>query len=163
MYYLASNGLHRDAAGSDDPRNVGHRGLPPPAYAVLFDEIRRGSIDHVLKIAVNTTACSSVFPMVGDECGTAAAFAPPEGTRIRIKPSVDLRRLGLSSAALVIATSLQRYGAVIGDQSGGPAALKVENTVAEGRGWLWGGILGSDSLRAIPLSAYEVILRGWRP
>ena len=71
--------------------------------------------------------------------------------------------LGLSPAALVIATSLQRYGAVIGDQSGGPAALKVENTVAEGRGWLWSGILGADSLRAIPLSAFEVIVQGWRP
>ena len=41
--------------------------------------------------------------------------------------------------------------------------LKLENTVAEGRGWLWNGVLSARSLEAIPLSAYEVVERGWRP
>jgi hypothetical protein len=163
VYYLSSNGLARGAAGSDDPRNVGHRGLPPSTYAVLFDEIRHGEIDHILKISVNTTGCAFVFPMVGDECGTTAALAPPEGTRIRIDPSVDLAGLGLSPAALVIARALQRYGAVIGDQSSGPATLKLENTTAEGRGQLWNGVLGADSLRAIPLGDFQVIRPGWQP
>jgi hypothetical protein len=163
VYYLSSNGLARGAAGSDDSRNVGHRGVPPSTYAVLFSEIRHGEIDHILKIAVNTTGCAHVFPMVGDECGTTAALAPPEGTRIRINPSVDLSRLGLSPAALVIAQALQRYGAVIGDQSGGPATLKLENTTAEGRGQLWNGVLGADSLKAIPLGDFQVIKPGWQP
>lgn len=163
VYYLNSNGLDHEAAGSDEPRNNGHRGLPPSTYAVLFDDIRHGAINHVLKISVNHTGCAFVFPMVGDECGTTAALAPPEGTRVRIKPSVDLSRLGLSPAAMVIARALQRYGAVIGDQSGGPATLKVENTTAEGRGQLWTGILNADSLHAIPLDAFEVIRPGWRP
>lgn len=163
VYYLDSNGLARGATGSDDPRNVGHRGLPPSTYAVLFNEIRQGSIDHVLKISVNTTKCAHVFPMVGDECGTTATFAPPEGTRIRIKPSVSFAGLGLSPAALVIARALQKYGAIIGDQSGGPATLKLENTTAEGRGQLWTGVLDADSLRSIPFEDYQVISPGWRP
>lgn len=163
VYYLNSNGLARDAAGSDEPRNAGHRGVPPSTYAVRLDEIRHGDIDHILKISVNTTGCAFVFPMVGDECGTTAALAPPEGTRIRIDPSVNLSGLGLSPAALVIARALQRYGAVIGDQSGGPATLKLENTMAEGRGQLWNGVLSNDSLRAIPLDDYEVIRPGWQP
>jgi hypothetical protein len=163
VYYLDSNGLARGATGSDDPRNVGHRGLPPSTYAVLFNEIHQGSIDHVLKISVNTTKCAHVFPMVGDECGTTATFAPPEGTRIRIKPSVSFAGLGLSPAALVIARALQKYGAIIGDQSGGPATLKLENTSAEGRGQLWTGVLDADSLRSIPFEDYQVISPGWRP
>ncbi|MGZ4131450.1 MAG: hypothetical protein ACXVWF_00250 [Actinomycetota bacterium] len=163
VFSLASNGLHHALAASDDPRNTGHRGVPPSAYAVLYGEIRAGSIDHVLKIAVNTTGCAHVFPMIGDECGTTAADAPPEGTRIRIDPALDLSKLGLSPAALVIARALQRYGAIIGDQSGGPVALKLENTVAEGEGFLWNHVLTARSLRTIPLRAFEVVQLGYTP
>ncbi len=155
--YLGSNGLDGDLAASNQARNRGHRGLPPPTWAVQRAEIAAGRIRHVLRIAVNTTRCATVFPMVGNECGTNAKGAPAEGTRIRIKPSVDLKQLHLSPGALVIARALKRYGAVIGDQTGGPIALKVENTIAEGRGWLWRGVLRPDSLRAIPLRSFEVI------
>jgi hypothetical protein len=62
-----------------------------------------------------------------------------------------------------VAQALQRYGAFIGDQSGGPVALKLENTVAEGQGWLWSGVLDAQSLSAIPLDDYEVVQRGWDP
>jgi hypothetical protein len=163
VYALGSNGLHHGLAASDDPRNTGHRGVPPSAYAVLYGEIQAGSIDHVLKIAVDTTGCAHVFPMVGDECGTTAADAPPEGTRIRIDPSIDLTKLGLSPAALVIARALQRYGAIIGDQSGGPTALKLENTIAEGDGFSWNQVLAARSLRAIPLGMFEVVQLGYTP
>jgi hypothetical protein len=161
VYYLASNGLDGSLAQSDQKSNDGHRGVPPSSFAVRYDEISTGVINHVLKIAVNTTKCSHVFPMVGDECGTSVADAPPEGTRIRIKRSVDVTKLGLSPSAMVIARTLQTYGAVIGDQSGGPVTLKVENTVAEGKGFLWSGVLSASSLAAIPLDDFEVIQLGW--
>jgi hypothetical protein len=99
--------------------------------------------------------------MTGDECGTRAPNAPPEGTRIRIKPSVDLTKLGLSRGALVIARALKEYGAVIGDQSGGNVVLKVENTVAERRGRLWRGRLTSRSLSAIRLRHFQVVRLGY--
>jgi hypothetical protein len=99
--------------------------------------------------------------MSGDECGTYAASAPPEGTIIRIKQSIDLTSLGLSGPALVIARALQTYGAVISDQSGASAEVKVENTVAEGRGWLWNGTLSSSSLSKLPLDDYEVVKLGY--
>lgn len=161
VYYLSSLGLDGRLRQSDNPRNFGHRGFPPPTWAVRLDEIKAGSIDHVLKIAVHHTGCKHVFPAVADECGTRAADAPPEGTRIRIKPSVDLGRLDLSPAALVIATALQRYGAVIGDQSGGGPSLKLENTVAEGRGQLWKGRLTPEALASIPLGLFEVVKLGY--
>jgi hypothetical protein len=99
--------------------------------------------------------------MVGDECGVTDQWAPPEGTRIQLKPSIDLSRYGLSPAALVIATALQKYGAVIGDQSGGSVSLKVENAVAEGLGRLWSGVLGAKDLDAFSLDDYQVIQLGW--
>jgi hypothetical protein len=126
---------------------------------VRWDEIDAGSIDHALKIAINNT-CDHVWPLVGDE-GCNGGGLIPEGTRIRIRPEVDLSTYGLSRAQLTIVTALQRYGAFVGDQSGGGVALKVENTVAEGRGDLWNGVLDPRSLSKIPLSAYEVVERGW--
>ena len=161
VYYLSSNGLHGTLAESDQPRNTGHRGVPPNIFAVTLDEVRAGAIHHMLKISVDQTKCAHVFPMVRDECGTWADAAPPEGTRIRIKPAVNLRDLGLTPAALIVARTLKRYGAVIGDQSGGSTMLKVENTVAEGRGWQWRGVLTRNSLAAIPLRDFVVIKPGY--
>jgi hypothetical protein len=163
VYYLQSNGLHGDLRASDEKRNRGHRGLPPTVTAVRYGEVRAGSIDHVLKIAVHTTGCRHVFPMVDDECGSSHPYAPPEGTRIRIRPRVNLEQLHLSPAALVIARALKRYGAIIGDQTGGPIVLKLENTVAERRGFLWEGLLTPTSLEHIPLSCFEVIKPSYRP
>jgi hypothetical protein len=163
VYYLGSNGLHGKLHLSDEPRNTGHRGVPPPMYAVRFDEIEWGSIDHVLKIAVNAASSDHVFPMVGSDGVSAKPSAPPEGARLRIKPKVDLKKLDLSPPALVIARTLQRYGAVIGDQSGGNVNLKVENTIAEGRGHLWDGVLDANSLSAIRLRDYKVVRLGYKP
>jgi hypothetical protein len=163
VYYTASNGLHGDLAASDEQRNRGHRGLPPSTWAVRYGQIELGAISHVVKIAVDTTRCRHVFPMTGDECGTSARRAPSEGTRIRIRPSVDLGSMDLSPGAMVIARALQRYGAVIGDQSGGSIVLKLENTVASGHGQLWSGVLRARSLSKIPLRLFEVIRHGYRP
>jgi hypothetical protein len=161
VYYLSSNGLQGTLPESDQPRNFGHRGVPPNVFAVTLNEIRSGAITHMLKISVARTKCRHVFPMVGDECGTSARYAPPEGTRLRIKPGVDLRHLGLSPAALIIARALKHYGAVIGDQSGGAVTLKVENTVAEGRGWRWRGVLNARSLARVPLRDFQVVRPGY--
>jgi hypothetical protein len=161
VYYLASNRLAGTLKQSDEPRNYGHRGVPPDIFAVTWSEIQSGHIDHILRIAVDQTRCRHVFPMAGDECGTSNADAPPEGSIIRIKAWVNLWNAGLSKPALVIARALQRYGAVISDQTSGPTELKVENTVAEGRGWLWKGVLTSTSLSKIPLSWYEIVKLGY--
>jgi hypothetical protein len=163
VYYLESSGLEGGLPGSDEQRNQGHRGLPPTTFAVRYDQIASGSIDHVLKIALNHTGCRHVFPMTGDECGSRARFAPPEGARIRLKPSIDLLQMGLTDPQLVIAQALQRYGAVIGDQSGESAQLKVENMVAEGYGQLWTELIAEDALSMFTFRDFEFIRLGWRP
>ena len=162
-YYLGSNGLAGELAESDDRRNRGHRGVPPAVHAVRWDEIVAGRIDHALKIALNTPSTSNVWPMLGSDGDSTDPNAIPQGARLRIKPSVDLASLNLPPAARTIATALQRYGAFVGDSSGGPTSLKVENTVMEGRGWLWNGVLAADSLKSIPLTSFEVLKLGYRP
>jgi hypothetical protein len=161
VFYLNSNGLDGRWKQFKDtnPRNVGaHRGICQGTTVIRYDEIMSGQpIEHAFKIAIRSTAASHVFPMTGDEGGPGVI---PEGARIRIKPGVDLSKKGLSPAALTVATALQKYGAVVGDR-GGQMSLKVENTVAQGRGWLWKDVLSVDSLESIPLNDYEFIRLGW--
>jgi hypothetical protein len=92
-------------------------------------------------------------------CTTSAANAIPAGAVIRIKPSVNLASFKLNPYARVIANALQKYGAVVGDRSGmgNCATIKLEDTVDEGKGNLWGNAgLNSYALSAIPLSDYQV-------
>ncbi len=163
VYYLYSNGLEGTLPQSNEKRNFGHRGAPPTTYAVTLEEIRSGSIDHALKLAINLTSHHFVFPMVGSDGNSNDPNAPPEGARIRIDPSIDLSQLNLSPAALTVATALQTYGAIIGDQDGGPTALKLENTVAEGLGQKWDHLLGKESLAKLPLQDYEIVALGYDP
>ena len=163
VYYLHSNGLAGDVRGSNDRRNRGHLGIPPTITAIRLAEIRAQAIRHVLWMHVHHVKCTYVWPMDGTQCGTRNRYAPPEGVRIRIKPGVRLKRLHLGRAGLTVARALKTYGAIIGDMSGDSAVIKVENTVAEGRGFKWGGILRAAALKRIPLRDFQVIRPGWRP
>lgn len=164
--YLDSNGLHVQTGRSDDSRNTGsHRGNNGAVMAARWDMVQAGVIPHVLKVAVGPEAANrSVFPMVGsdgDYEGTDPAV-PPQGLRLRIKPSVDLDELNLHPEALVIAEALQRYGFYIGD-SGGVTAVKLENTEAEGHGQLWD--VTSTDLCSLPFSPdyWDVLAEGYDP
>jgi hypothetical protein len=161
VYYLASNGLAGSLPESNEARNQGHRGLAPSVFAVRKDETDFGTIAHALRMLVNTTKAAHVFPMSGDEGGTTATYAPPEGTRVRIKASVDLAARGLAGAALVVGTALKTYGAVIGDQNSGPPSIMVENGVAETGSNIWAGVLTPTSLKAITLDDFEVVQLGY--
>jgi len=159
IYYLDSNGLFGDLPESDEPRNRGHRGFPPPLHAVRWDEVQAGAIRHVLKVAITDTASRHVYPGAGHEGGSGII---PEGAIFRIKPSVDLQARGLRGPALVIARAIRRYGIVIGDRSGVPMALKLENLRAEGRRVRWSDIgIDAESLSALSFSDLECIKLGY--
>jgi hypothetical protein len=164
--YLDSNGLYSSLKKSDDRRNVGsHRGNNGATMAVRWDMVKAGEIPHVLKIASGPEVSDrAVFPMVGSDGDyhRSGPEVPAQGTRLRIKPSVDLDSLDLSPEALIIAKALQDYGAYIGD-SGGVTALKLENTVAEGRGQLWD--VSATALCHLPLSPeyWDVVAEGYDP
>lgn len=164
--YLKSNGLFAETGESDDPRNVGtHRGNNGAVMAVRYDMVQAGAINHVLKIAAGPEVSERfIFPMVGSDGDrwTNDPAVPAQGLRLRLKPEIDLESADLSGQALVIAETLQRYGAYIGD-SGGVTALKLENTVAEGRGQLWE--VSSTDLCGLPLTPeyWDVIAEDYDP
>ncbi len=161
VYYTPSNGLEGTLSESDDSRNTGHRGFPPSSMMARWDEIQAGVIQHVLRLAIPNPSNSYVFPMSGTDGSSTDASAPPEGARMRLKTSIDLDSMGLSAAAYALAKAAQDYGFVIGDGAGGVVTTGLENTVAEGKGCLWPGVLDWQSLDMFPLSDYEVIQLGY--
>lgn len=161
--YLDSNGLHSRNSRSDDPRNVGsHRGNNGATMMARLDQVQAGSIDNVLKISCGPE-CSTehTFPMVGSD-GDSPTSPLTQGLRMRIRPDVNLDSLGLDPQALVIAKAAQKYGVYFGD-SGGVTALKLENTVAEGRGQLW--TVKNTGLSKIPFAPafWDVLPEGYHP
>jgi len=158
VYWNASNGLQKQVTGTDCTATYyapdgchGHRGFPPAIYNIRVDEIQDGVIPHALKLGVNDT-CGFVWPAQDDE-GCGVSQAPPEGTRLRLKASVDCSTLSTQAAQVVCAT-LQTYGLFVGDQTGGDAHIAVENTTLDGNAAsdFWVGQLSSSSLQAFPFS-----------
>jgi hypothetical protein len=164
--YLDSNGLDVRTGESNDPRNTGtHRGNNGADSVVRWDEVAAGAVDHVLKVSSGPELSTRwVFPMTGSDGRGPSGdpVVPPEGLRLRIKPSVDLTRLGLHPQALVIARALQTYGMYLGD-SGGATALKLEDTTVEGRGRVWD--LTKDDLCGLPFTPayWDVLPEGYDP
>jgi hypothetical protein len=122
---------------------------------IHYDDVAAGFVDNVVKIGVNSAGADNVFPLVNSDGDSNDPYAPAEGTRIRIKPDVDLNSLGLSPQALVIARGLQQYGMIVADNTGGAVELKLEDVVTSGRGDLWN--LGRESLCAITTDQLEVL------
>lgn len=158
IYWDDSNGLAPGDENPDgDPRNHGHRGVAPSTMLIRRPEIDHG-IDHVLKAAIPGTAEWHVRPMVGHEPNRGGVIG--QGMRLRIRADVDLDRYDLSAPALTIARALQRYGAIVGDNSGADRiVLKVEQDIGQ-----WSGVdLQIDSLAAIPVEDLVFVRAGWQP
>lgn len=158
-YYLSSDGISERLGGRKG--NIGHRGIPAALRAVQRSQVSQGAINHRLVVSWHATAAqtpegrSAYWPMTQAEQGHQGVV--PEGIVIRIKPSVDLTTRGLTPAALVVATALQDYGAVIGDNSGSGNNLKLQQNAS------WAGVLSTDSLKSIPWKDWVFVKGGYRP
>jgi hypothetical protein len=152
-YQLDGNGLDKSVGG--DSQSTGHRGVNGAVRAIRFDEVQAGAVNHRTECFWHATADGHFFPMSGSESGKGGIV--PEGLAIRIKPNVNLDAKGLKPAAKVIATSLQKYGCVIGDNSGSGNNLKVQNNAN------WGTTLAPGDLKSIPWSEWEFVKAGYDP
>lgn len=116
----------------------GHRGatgtsLPFIGGQITADELRSGTIDHVMGIAlVNTESHNIVSWPATRSDGYNPKHEPnriPEGLRFRLDPAVDVDALNLSRAGKVIARAAQKYGFVVWDRAGA-ITLRANNPKA---------------------------------
>ena len=157
-YFQDSNGLDAKAAGSDNPGNHGHRGLPGSIHCVRTDEVAFGAVAHRTKFAIGPPneprGRVPIWPMTGFESPRSGLI--PEGVVMRIDPSYSLPS-SLTPGARVIAHQLQAFGTICGDTaSDGACTVKLEQSST------WAS-LGVDrhALRAIPWDAYQFVTAGW--
>jgi hypothetical protein len=159
-----SNGLDRRNPRTNSVINFRSRGAIPDAMVIRHDLMERavatgGDLGHVLHVFFVETDSSAgaVHPMVGAESGKNGWGA--EGLRIAVRAGADLS--GCSPEAAVIARTLQRHGAYLGDNAGKATSLKAEQ---ESPGHpVWGGALQADELKGcISWSDFVVLPPGYQ-
>jgi hypothetical protein len=105
-----------------EPLGVSAAGLSILAGQIHLEELQQGTIDHALEVTLPDTAASGfVWPANRTDGTSDDAYSIPEGTRFRLKPSLNLSSLNLNPAALEIATAVQRYGMIVADTAGAVA------------------------------------------
>lgn len=100
-------------------------GLPILPGLARYDEVRRGHIDHALRITVPRTRRAFIYPARHFASGSRDPDLPAMGQRVRLRRSFDVSGFGRQSR--VVLRALKRYGALVADNgsawyvSGAPA------------------------------------------
>jgi hypothetical protein len=96
-------------------------GLSVAGGTVGIREAQAGSINHAVALALPKPGKGYSYPAKrGDGWDTSAARVP-EGTRLRLDPSVDVDSLHLHPIAAMVAKAAQKYGFIVTDTSGATA------------------------------------------
>jgi hypothetical protein len=128
-----SNGLDGRTPGhGNDTRNQTSRGNIPDSFAIRDDLLQYGmtggnggTLGHVLQMFSMETDSNMGFvaPMAGAEGGQAGYGA--EGERIALKSTWNPPST-CTGAPLVVARTLQKYGAYLGNNAGGGSVIKAQ-------------------------------------
>lgn len=88
-------------------------GLPLFPAMVRYDELKRGSIDHALRVTVRNTRRDFVAPATHYASKLTDENLPRMGERFRLRQNFDVA--GFSPEVRVILTALKRYGMIVAD------------------------------------------------
>jgi hypothetical protein len=88
-------------------------GLPILPLLARYPEVRRGRIDHALRMTVSQTRRAFVFPARHFASSDDDPSLPRMGERLRLKASVDLS--GLPRQARIVAQAMKEYGLIVAD------------------------------------------------
>jgi hypothetical protein len=105
---LLGNHLRPDGWTSADAA-----GLPILPGLVRWNEVKKGVIDHALRVTVPDTCNDHIYPARHDAGSGSCLNNPPMGLRLRLRASFDVSQL--SRQARVIAVAMQQYGIIVAD------------------------------------------------
>jgi hypothetical protein len=108
VFDLKSNRLRPDTWTSTDAA-----GLPIFPAVVRHDELKRGRIDHALRVTVPRSRRAYVYPATHFASSRTDEDLPRMGERLRLRKDFDIS--GFSREAQVILTALKRYGMFVAD------------------------------------------------
>jgi hypothetical protein len=94
--------------------------FPVMAGVITIDELRSGVVPHALMLALHETKAGVYSAPAQATDGTSTRpEAIPMGSRFRLDPKVNVETLNVSPVMKVLLRAAQRYGVVVGNQSGG--------------------------------------------
>jgi hypothetical protein len=105
---LKSNKMRTDGWTSADAA-----GLPIFPATVRYDEIKRGIVEHAMRMGVGKTRRSYVYPATHYASRDTDPNLPRMGERLRLKKDFDLS--GFSPEAQAILKGLKKYGVFVAD------------------------------------------------
>lgn len=108
VFDLRSNDLRPDGWTSADAS-----GLPILPGLVRYGEVKRGRINHAIRITLPTTRRAHLWPARHDAGSTNSRNAPPMGAWLRLSADVDPADFPPQSR--IIVEALQKHGAIVVD------------------------------------------------
>jgi hypothetical protein len=85
---------------------------------ITLEDLQHGEINHALSMAIpNARANTHAPPAQRDDGKSTNPLSLPEGTHLRLNPTLNLNTLHLPKLTLMIAQAAQRYGIYIIDTS----------------------------------------------
>lgn len=101
-------------------------GLVMGGGVISLDDVRRGTINHVMQLSVLDAAKGDFsWPAQRTDGTLTSGTVLTEGRRFRLDPKVDVSALGLTPIGQMVARAAQRYGFVISDK-GSAVAVKTQ-------------------------------------
>ena len=124
-------------------------------------ELRDRAIRHALLFSYpHTSSRGAVAPATETDGENTSVDALPEGARLQLDPSLDLRKLGLSPAAYTIGKALQRYGMYLGDTGGGISLYAVNGQSYSTNPYRRFSAGAYADLNKIPINRFRVLRLG---
>jgi hypothetical protein len=98
--------------------NVTATSVSMSAGVITADDLRAGSIDHALAVALPDAARGQwLWPAQRSDGGLTDSSALPEGAHLRIDPSLDLDAIPMTPMVKMMAKAAQRYGMIVRDRT----------------------------------------------
>jgi len=98
-------------------------GLPIFVGLVRYDEVAAGVINHAIRFTLPNTSAGFTPPASHWAATSTNAYAPPMGTRLRLKASFDVS--GYSATNQVILNTMKKYGLILADNG---SAMYISGT-----------------------------------
>lgn len=92
-------------------------------------ELKRGEIRHAIGIALRNATVRTTFSWPAQRADGNGKGIIPQGTRIRLDPTVNVDSLGIHPMAKVIAKAAQKYGFIVWDTAGS-VSIRAQNVVS---------------------------------
>ncbi|RUA09356.1 MAG: hypothetical protein DSY38_00730 [Fusobacteria bacterium] len=146
--YTSGYGRETDLAGKGVITGGSSResGVPLVAGLILPEEIKAGKIEHALVFSFDARDGYDefIFPATQgtDNDSTNASKAMPMGTRLQLKPDVDISNF--PKGTQVVLEALKKYGMYLVDENDS----KTMNIYFQSNG-NWDGIFDSDDIEAL--------------